>query len=77
MMRRATATNDGVGTTVDQVDNEALAEAARLLGTDSPRDTVNEALREVVRRKAGEKLVAYMSARSPKELENLRREAWR
>ena len=35
--------------TVENVDDEQLAQAASMLGTDSPQDTVNQALREVVR----------------------------
>jgi Arc/MetJ family transcription regulator len=37
--------------TVPDVDQDALTRAGEMLGTESPRDTVNEALREVVRRR--------------------------
>jgi Arc/MetJ family transcription regulator len=36
--------------TISDVDSEALSAAQRALGTATPRDTVNEALREAARR---------------------------
>lgn len=35
-----------------EVDDEALAEAAKLLGTKTKKDTVNTALREVAKRRS-------------------------
>lgn len=37
-----------------------LAEAKKILGTKGVKDTVDEALREVVRREAGKRLVAWL-----------------
>ena len=44
-----TEAKSGGSTTVENVDDERLAQAASMLGTESPQDTVNQALREVVR----------------------------
>lgn len=43
------SSNDSPTTTVESVSDESLTRAAEMLGTTSPQDTVNEALREVVR----------------------------
>ncbi|MEU3397638.1 type II toxin-antitoxin system VapB family antitoxin [Streptomyces filamentosus] len=62
-------------TNVD-VDDEVLAEAAKLLGTTTKKDTINTALEEVVkrhRRRAAFQRLAERGARG--ELEPLRR-AW-
>jgi Arc/MetJ family transcription regulator len=45
-------------TTID-IDEEALAEARDILGTQGIRDTVDEALREVRRIEAGRRLMAW------------------
>ncbi len=62
--------------TVEGIEEPTLEEAQRILGTDSNRDTVNVALREVVRRKLVEQFFADMSSREPEELERARAEAW-
>jgi Arc/MetJ family transcription regulator len=41
-----------MGKTLINVDDDLLAQAQRILGTTTKRDTVNAALREVVRREA-------------------------
>ncbi|GIH70913.1 type II toxin-antitoxin system VapB family antitoxin [Sphaerimonospora thailandensis] len=46
--------------TVIDLDDEALAEAARLLGTSTKKDTVNAALREIVDRRRRAAAVARM-----------------
>jgi Arc/MetJ family transcription regulator len=66
-----------VSTDVQGVDEPTLEEAQRLLGTETARDTVNAALREVVRKKLVEEFFSFMSERDPAELESLRAEAWR
>jgi Arc/MetJ family transcription regulator len=66
-----------VSTNVQGVDEPILEEAQRLLGTQTARDTVNTALREVVRKKLVEEFFSFMSERDPAELESLRAEAWR
>jgi Arc/MetJ family transcription regulator len=46
--------------TLIDLDDEALAEAAKLLGTSSKKDTVNAALREIVDRRRRASAVARM-----------------
>jgi Arc/MetJ family transcription regulator len=66
-----------MGETVTDIDEPTLEEARRLLGTSSSRDTVNVALRELVRRRMAQKFFNDMSSRDPDELEELRAAAWR
>jgi len=63
--------------TVEGVEEPALDEASRILGTESNKDTVNAALRDVVRRRLVEQFFSDMSKRDPEELERTRAEAWR
>jgi Arc/MetJ family transcription regulator len=49
------------------IDDEMLAKAREILGTRGIKDTVDEALREIVRREAGRRLIARL-----KENEDLR-----
>ena len=44
--------------TLIDVDNELLRKAQQILGTETKKDTVNSALREVVRRDAATRFVA-------------------
>jgi Arc/MetJ family transcription regulator len=53
-------------TTLD-IDDEMLSKAREILGTRGIKDTVDEALREIVRREAGRRLIARL-----KENEDLR-----
>ncbi|MBW1604533.1 type II toxin-antitoxin system VapB family antitoxin [Streptomyces sp. JJ66] len=46
--------------TVIDVDDEALAEAARHLGTSTKKDTVNAALREIIDRRRRAAAIARM-----------------
>lgn len=62
---------------VKNVDEPALEAAQRLLGTTSNTDTVNAALREVVRIRLVNEFFENMSSRDPGELEELQAEAWR
>ncbi|MEV0168158.1 type II toxin-antitoxin system VapB family antitoxin [Nonomuraea fuscirosea] len=48
--------------TLIDLDEEALAEAARVLGTSTKKDTVNAALREIVDRRGRAEAVARMRA---------------
>ncbi|MGO9320866.1 MAG: type II toxin-antitoxin system VapB family antitoxin [Solirubrobacteraceae bacterium] len=45
-------------TTLD-IDEDMLSKAREILGTRGVKDTVDEALREVVRREAGKRLIAW------------------
>jgi Arc/MetJ family transcription regulator len=46
-------------TTLD-IDENMLSRAREILGTRGVKDTVDEALREVVRREAGERIVMWL-----------------
>lgn len=65
-----------MSTTVKGVDASILEEAQRVLGTPTQRETVNEALREAVRRKLVGEFFSVMAERSPEELDEMRIEAW-
>jgi Arc/MetJ family transcription regulator len=58
---------DGVRRTTLDIDEDMLSKAREILGTRGVKDTVDEALREVVRREAGTRLIAWL-----KENEDLR-----
>jgi Arc/MetJ family transcription regulator len=58
---------NGVRRTTLDIDEDMLAKAREILGTRGIKDTVDEALREVVRREAGKRLMAWF-----KENEDLR-----
>ncbi|GAA3369407.1 hypothetical protein GCM10020367_12000 [Streptomyces sannanensis] len=63
-----------MGVTNVDLDDEVLAEAARLLGTTTKKDTINTALEEVIRRhrrRAAFQRLAERGARG--ELESTRR----
>lgn len=64
------------GTTVDNVDAETLHEAQRLLGAPSPRDAVNQALRETVRRRLVDEYLSFMRTRTS-DPEAERADQWR
>jgi Arc/MetJ family transcription regulator len=65
------------GRSSEGVDGSVLREAQKLLGTKSARDTVNVALRQVVRHKLIEQFFADMRERDPEELDQARKDAWR
>jgi Arc/MetJ family transcription regulator len=67
---------EGMSTTVKGVDAPILEEAQRVLGTPTERDTVNAALREVVRRRLVDEFFTSMAERDPEELDKMRTEAW-
>lgn len=64
-------------TAVD-IDDEALTQAREILGTSTKKDTINTALREVVRRRAVEELFDLMDSGAFEydDPEKLRRDAW-
>ncbi len=77
VMRAATPEEvNWMGSTIDDVDKAALTEAQRLLGTSSMWDTINTALREIVRLRSVRSFFDEMGARDPGELDRLRVEAW-
>ncbi|MEX0173866.1 type II toxin-antitoxin system VapB family antitoxin [Streptomyces sp. LMG1-1-1.1] len=65
-----------MGVTNVDVDDGALAEAAKLLGTTTKKDTINTALEEVIRRHRRRAAYQRLAERGAEgELEPLRR-AW-
>ena len=71
-----TESTAGPGSTVVDVDEAALLAAQKMLGTASPRDTVNESLREVVRRRMIADYLALKAA-AVAETREARDQAWR
>lgn len=64
--------------TVTDLDAEALAQAQEMLGSKSPTDVVNFALREVVRRRLAQEYIEFLVARgSAEDPDEARRSAWR
>ncbi|WP_458691256.1 hypothetical protein [Nocardia tengchongensis] len=66
-----------MGEMVDGIDESALEEVQEYLGTSNRSDTVNAALREMLRLRLVSKYVESMSLRDPDELDALQAEAWR
>jgi Arc/MetJ family transcription regulator len=66
-----------MGHVVDDIDQLALEAAQKLLGTSSKTDTVNAALREIVRLRLVNDFFEDMGSRDPEELDRLQAEAWR
>ncbi|GLY27421.1 type II toxin-antitoxin system VapB family antitoxin [Kineosporia sp. NBRC 101731] len=64
------------GTTVDDIDSESLAAAQKMLGVARPRDAVNQALKEAVRRKMVEEYVDFMKTNLLDPDESIRNDAW-
>ena len=62
---------------VDHLDSEALASAQQMLGTQSPTDTVNQALREVVRRRLAKEYIDFLRAHPFENPDETREQAWR
>lgn len=75
-----TSTAPAARVSVNDVDEAALADAQRMLGTSSPADTINEALRETARRRLAREYIEFLQAQAPANDENptdLRAQAWR
>lgn len=62
--------------TVENVDDEQLAQAASMLGTQTSYDTVNQALREVVRRQMVDDYITLLKRTSENHFEDPRTTAW-
>lgn len=63
-------------TTVEDVDAQALQEAQIALGSSSPQDAVNEALREAVRKRIVKNFLDFMSSADLERADTLRNSAW-
>jgi Arc/MetJ family transcription regulator len=62
-------------TTID-IDQDILGKAREILGTRGIRDTVDEALRDVVRREAGQRLLAWWKENDDLRNPEIMRAAW-
>jgi Arc/MetJ family transcription regulator len=64
-------------TSVD-VDLDILEQAGEILGTRTKRDTINAALREIVRRRAGDRLIDFLSGGGFEDLDadGVRQASW-
>ncbi|MEV7093728.1 type II toxin-antitoxin system VapB family antitoxin [Amycolatopsis sp. NPDC051045] len=66
-----------VSTNVDNIDESTLSEAQEILGTKNKKDTVNAALREVVRKRVMDEFLQFMGNQDIEELDRSQAEAWR
>lgn len=66
-----------MSTNVDNIDESTLSEAQEILGTKNKKDTVNAALREVVRKRVMDEFLQFMSNQDIQELDRSQAEAWR
>ncbi len=62
-------------TTLD-IDEDMLSKAREILGTRGVKDTVDEALREVVRREAGKRLIAWWKENEDLHNPEIMERAW-
>jgi Arc/MetJ family transcription regulator len=59
-----------------EIDEDMLVKARAILGTRGIRDTVEEALREVVRREAGRRLIAWLAENEDLRNPEIMAKAW-
>jgi Arc/MetJ family transcription regulator len=67
---------DGVRRTTLDIDEDMLARAREILGTRGVKDTVDEALREVVRIEAGKRLIARLKDNEDLHNPEIMERAW-
>jgi Arc/MetJ family transcription regulator len=67
---------DGVRRTTLDIDEDMLARAREILGTHGVKDTVDEALREVVRVEAGKRLIARLKDNEDLHNPEIMERAW-
>ena len=58
------------------IDEDMLSQARAILGTRGVKDTVDEALREVVRREAGERIVTWLKENDDLHNPEIMERAW-
>lgn len=66
----------GVRRTTLEIDEDMLAQAREILGTKGVKDTVDEALREVLRREAGERLIEWYKENEDLHNPEIMERAW-
>ncbi len=67
---------EGVRRTTLEIDEDMLSQAREILGTKGVKDTVDEALREVLRREAGERLMEWYKENEDLHNPEIMRHAW-
>jgi Arc/MetJ family transcription regulator len=67
---------DGMRRTTLDIDEDMLSKAREILGTGGVKDTVDEALREVVRMEAGRRLIAWYKDNPDFGDPEIRERAW-
>ena len=68
--------SNGVRRTTLDIDEDMLSKAREILGTSGVKDTVDEALREVVRMEAGRRLIAWYKDNPDFGDPEIRERAW-
>lgn len=67
---------EGVRRTTLEIDEDMLSQVREILGTKGVKDTVDEALREVLRREAGERLMEWYKENEDLHNPEIMRHAW-
>jgi Arc/MetJ family transcription regulator len=67
---------ESVRRTTLEIDDDMLSQAREILGTKGVKDTVDEALREVLRREAGERLIEWYKENEDLRNPEIMRHAW-
>ena len=67
---------EGVRRTTLEIDDDMLSQAREILGTKGVKDTVDEALREIVRREAGRRLVEWYKENEDLHNPEIMERAW-
>jgi Arc/MetJ family transcription regulator len=67
---------ESVRRTTLEIDDDMLSQAREILGTKGVKDTVHEALREVLRRDAGKRLMAWYKENEDLHNPEIMSQAW-
>jgi Arc/MetJ family transcription regulator len=67
---------ESVRRTTLEIDEDMLSQAREILGTKGVKDTVDEALREIVRREAGKRLIKWLKENEDLHNPEIMRHAW-
>lgn len=67
---------EGVRRTTLEIDDDMLSQAREILGTKGVKDTVDEALREIVRREAGRRLIEWYKENEDLHNPEIMERAW-
>jgi Arc/MetJ family transcription regulator len=62
--------------TTVEIDEDMLSKARKILGTKGVKDTVDEALREIVRREAGKRIIKWLKENEDLANPEIMEHAW-